>query len=121
VLGEEVIKMAKKDTYSYGRAKERKVAQLLRKKGASVEVSKGSRGAADLKVTFPTGRKWNVQVKAHRRSIPASPSAKELQRLRQGATRSGATPVVANVTPKGVKYTSARSGRKLTPATRKRK
>jgi len=114
--------MAKKDEYSYGRTKEKKVAQLLRAKGASVKTSKGSRGAADLKVTFSTGKRWNVQVKSSRRGTPASPSAKDLGRLKQGATRSGATPVVAKVTPKGIKYTSARSGRKLTPAPlRKRK
>ena len=101
--------------------KEKKVVQLLRAKGAAVEVSKGSRGAADLKVIFPTGKRWNVQVKSSRRGTPASPSAKESGRLKQGATKSGATPVVAKVTPKGVKYTSARSGRKLTPAPRKRK
>jgi len=113
--------MAKKDEYSYGRAKEKKVAQLLRAKGASVKVSKGSRGAADLKVTFSTGRRWNVQVKSSRRGTPALPSAKDSGRLKQGATKSGATPVVAKVTPKSVRFVSERSGRKVTPLPRKRK
>ena len=113
--------MAKKDEYSYGRAKEKKVAQLLRTKGAKVEISKSSKGAADLRVKFPTGRKWDIQVKSSRRGEPASPSAKEKARLKQGATKSGATPVVAKVTPKGTQYTSARSGRKLTPPPRKGK
>ena len=112
--------MAKKDEYSYGRVKERKVAQLLRAKGASVRVSKASRGAADLKVTFSTGTKWNVQVKSSRRGTPASPSAKDSGRLKQGATRGGATPVVAKVTPRSTEYRSARSGRKLTPPPRKK-
>ena len=110
-----------KAQYSYGKAKEKKVAQLLRAKGASVKASEGSRGAADLKVTFPTRTKWDIQVKSSRRGTPVSPSAKELGRLKQGATKSGATPVVAKVTPKGIHYTSARSGRKLTPPPRKRK
>jgi len=110
-----------KDEYSYGRAKEKKVSQLLRTKGASVKTSKGSKGAADLKVTFSTGTRWNIQVKSSRRGTPASPSTKDLGRLKQGATKSSATPVIAKVTPKGVKYISARSGRKLTPPPRKRK
>jgi len=113
--------MAKKDEYGYGRAKEKKVAQLLRAKGASVKLSEGSRGAADLKVTFPTGTRWNVQVKSSRKGTPASPSAKELGRLKQGATKSGATSVVAKVTPKSIRFVSAKTERKLTPPPRKRK
>ena len=113
--------MAKRDEYSYGREKEKKVTQLLRTKGAKVEISKSSKGAADLRVKFPTGTKWDIQVKSSRRGLPASPSVKDLGRLKQGATKSGATPVVAKVTPKGIHYTSARSGRKLTPPPRKRK
>jgi len=113
--------MAKKDEYSYGRAKEKKVAQLLRAKGASVSVSKGSKGAADLKVKFPTGTRWNVQVKSARKGTPASPSSRDLSRLKQSATKSRATPVVAKVTPKSVSFISARSERKLSPPSRKRK
>jgi len=113
--------MPKKDEYSYGRAKEKKVAQLLRTKGASVKVSKSSRGAPDLKVTFSTGTKWNIQVKSSRKGVPASPSAKDLGRLKQGATKTRATPVISKVTPEGIQYTSARSGRKLTPPPRKKK
>lgn len=113
--------MTKKDEYSYGRAKEKKVAQLLRTKGANIKISKSSKGAADLRVRFPTRTKWNIQVKSSRKGTPASPSAKDIRRLKQGATKSGATPVIAKVTPKGIHYTSARSGRKLTPPPRKRK
>ena len=109
-----------KSQYKYGRDKEVKLARSLRARGASVKVSKGSKGAADLKATFSTGRKWNIQVKSSRKGTPASPSAKDLGRLKQGATKSGATPVVAKVTRGRVKYTSAYSGRKLTPSTRKK-
>ena len=109
------------DQYKYGRDKEIKVARSLRGKGASVKVSKGSKGAADLKATFATGKKWNIQVKATRKGTPAPPSRRDSGRLKQSATRSGATPVVAKVTRGHVTYTSLRSGRKLTPLPRKKK
>ena len=109
-----------KSQYKYGRDKELKVARSLRARGASVKVSKGSKGAADLRATFSTGRKWNIQVKSSRKGTPASPSVKDLGRLKQGATKSGATPVVAKVTRGQVKYSSARSGQKVTPSTRKK-
>ena len=110
-----------KSPYEKGRNEEVKLARSLRSKGASVKVSKGSKGAADLKAKFPTGTKWNIQVKSSRKGAPASPSAKDLGRLKQGATKSGATPVVAKVTPKGTGCASARSGRKLSPPSRRKK
>ena len=110
-----------KSKYEYGREKEIKIARSLRGKGATVKVSKGSRGAPDLRVEFSTGTKWNIQVKSSRKGTPASPSVKDLGRLKQGATKSGATPVIAKVTPKGATFISARSGRKLTPPPRKKK
>jgi len=110
-----------KSQYEYGRDKELKVARSLRAKGASVKVSKGSKGAADLKAGFPRGKKWNIQVKSSRKAAPSSPSRKDLGRLKQGATKSRATPVVAKVTPKGTEYSSARSGRKLNPPSRRKK
>ena len=109
-----------KDQYKYGRGKELKVARSLRARGASVKVSKGSKGAADLRVTFSTGTKWNIQVKSSRKGAPASPSARDIGRLKQGATKARATPVISNVTPQGIQYISARSGRKLTPPPRKK-
>ena len=99
----------------YGQRQELKVACQLRGRGARVQVSTGSRGAADVRARFPSGKAWNVQVKSSRTGIPASPSAKDLGRLKISASRSGATPVVAKVTPKGTFYSSARSGRKLKP------
>ena len=99
----------------YGQRKELKVARQLRGHGASVKISPGSRGAADLKATFPSGKSWNVQVKSSRDGTPASPSAKELGRLKISASRSGATPVVAKVDKNGIAYRSARSGKSLKP------
>jgi len=104
-----------KNQYKYGREKEQKVARSLRSKGAKVDVSKGSKGAADLVAKFSTGTTWNVQVKATRSGTAASPSAKDAGRLKQVATKSRSTAVVAKVSPKGVEYKSARSGRTLTP------
>jgi len=109
-----------KDQYKYGREKELKIARSLRAKGASVKVSKGSKGAADLKATFSTGRKWNIQVKSTRQGTPASPSTRDLGRLKQSATKSGATPVVAKVSRGKVTYSSARSGRKVSPSSRRK-
>ena len=110
-----------KSQYEKGRDKELKVARSLRAKGASVKVSKGSKGAADLRVEFSTGTKWDIQVKSSHKGAPASPSAKDLGRLKQGAAKRGATSVVAKVTPRGTTFTSARSGRKLTPPPRRKK
>ena len=109
-----------KSPYEKGRDAEIKLARSLRAKGASVKVSKGSKGAADLRVKFSTGTKWDIQVKSSRKGAPASPSAKDLGRLKQGATKRGATPVISKVTPRGVQYISARSGRKLPPPPRKK-
>lgn len=104
-----------KDQYKYGREKEEKVARSLRGGGATVEISPGSRGAADLVATFPSGKKWYIQVKATRSGEAASPSKRDMGRLKQSATKGKATPVVAKVSPKGIRYESARSGRKLSP------
>lgn len=104
-----------KDQYKYGRDKEKEVAKSLRQKGAKVELSEGSKGAADLIAKFPSGTKWQVQVKATRSGSAASPTAKDQGRLKQVATKSSATSVIARVSPKGIEYESARSGRKLIP------
>jgi len=106
--------------YQYGRSQEEKVARSLRGRGATVEVSPGSKGAADLKAEFPSGTKWRVQVKSTRAGQPASPSPKDLGRLKQSATKSGATPVIAEVTRGKIKFKSARSGKTLTPPKRKK-
>jgi len=113
--------MAKKtNQLKYGISKEKKIANAFKKSGAKVEVSPGSRGAADLKVKFATGTKWNVQVKSTRSGEAGMPSAKDLGRLKISASRSKATPVVARVSPKGVDFVSARTGKKLNPPSKKK-
>lgn len=116
---EEVSRMAK-DPYSFGREQEKKIARSLRGKGAKVTLSPGSRGAADLTAKFPTGTKWKIQSKASKKGTPTFPSPKDLGRLKQSATKSNATPVVAKVIPEGIEYISARSGRSLKPPTKKK-
>lgn len=103
------------NNYAYGRRKELKVARSLRGKGASVEISPGSRGAADLKAHFPSGKKLHIQVKATRGCYPASPSRRDVGRLKQSASRCGAIPCIAKVNSKGITYESARTGRILRP------
>jgi Holliday junction resolvase len=106
--------------YPYGIRKERQVAQKLRNRGASVKRSSASRGSADLHVKFSTGTKWKVQVKSSRSKTPQSPSRRDLGRLKQSATKNRATPVIAKVSSKGIKFHSARDGRTLNPPRKKR-
>ena len=103
------------EDYEYGRNQEEKVARSLRARGATVEVAPGSKGASDLKAKFPSGTKWWLQVKATRGGEPASLSPKDLGRLKQSASKSRATPVIAEVTRGKIKFKSARSGRALMP------
>jgi len=108
------------ENYKYGRDKEQKVANALRNKGASGRVSRGSKSAVDLKVVFPSGTKWNIQVKSSRSKRAAPPTSKEVGRLKQGAIKSSATPVIAKVTPEGIEYESASTGRTLVPPKRRK-
>lgn len=103
--------------YRYGRRKEQKVAQSLRNRGARVSVSRGSRGAADLVVKFPSGTRWDVQVKSTRSGTVKSLSSKPAGRLKTVATHKRSTPVVAKVSPRHIVYESVRSGRTLNPPT----
>lgn len=102
-----------KNNYENGRRAEQRVARILRQKGASVQVSPGSRGSADLKAQFPR-KTWLVQVKS---GVAPAKSLKgtDQQRLNQTATKRGATPVLATVTESGVEFRSTRCNRRLKP------
>ena len=63
---------------------------------------------------------WKIQVKSSRTRTPSSPNKKDLGRLKQSATKTRSTPVIASVTTNGIEYKSARSGRKLNPIKKKR-
>ncbi len=105
---------------NYGLRAEQKVAKSLRGHGAKVDPSPGSLGASDLNVRFSSGRKWVVQVKATRKGSAKNPTANEVRRLKNVATRKGATPVIAKVQRGKTAFTSARSGRKVSPPSRSR-
>ena len=118
-VGKKVRRMTSQ--YDYGRKNEKLVAGKLRGRGASCRLSPGSRGPADVICVFPTGTKWDVQVKSTRKGQPKAPSTKDLGRLKAEATKTGATPVVAKVTRKKVTFASARTGRNLTVPNRRKK
>ncbi|MBE0467411.1 MAG: hypothetical protein IBX71_09350 [Candidatus Desulforudis sp.] len=102
-----------KNKYSAGRKAEQRVASRLRRAGASVRTSPGSRGPADLTAIFEH-KKWLVQVKSGE-NPPKELPARERQRINQMARSRKATPVLARVTTKAVEYRSTRSNRKLKP------
>ena len=104
--------------YRYGRNKEEKIARSLRGRGAKVSLSPGSKGPSDLQAKFPSGTKWNVQVKSTRSGKPSQPNSRDLGRLKQSSTKSGATAVIADVTSGGIEFKSARTGRSLKPPKR---
>lgn len=108
-----------KSSSEKGREAEEKVARSLRGGGASVDLSPGSRGSFDALAEFPGGTKWKIQVKSSESGTPAPPSPKDLGRLKQSATKTNSTPVVAEVMPDGIEYYSARSGRRLRPPRKK--
>ena len=98
-----------------GMRAEDRVAASLRRTGASVEKSPGSRTSADITADWNSGKEWLVQVKYSNKRTPASPSSDERRALLARANRNNATPVVAKVTPEKIDYESARNGRKLKP------
>lgn len=98
-----------------GQRAEGRVVNSLRRSGAKVEQSPGSRGSADATAKWEGGKEWLVQVKSSRSNDPAGLSSRERTNLVSRADRTGATPVVAKVTSKEIRYESARDGRKLSP------
>ncbi len=99
--------------YDYGRNKEKLVARKLRGQQTRCRLSPGNRGPADLTCVFPTGTKWDVQVKSTCKAQSKAPSAIDLARLKAKANKTGATPVIAKVVRNQVTFISARSGRRL--------
>lgn len=98
-----------------GQKAEQRVASSLRRSGAKVNLSPGSRSSADMVARWPTGKKWLPQVKYSSVGKPASLNQREKTNLISRAKRTNATPVLAQVTPEKIRYTSAKSGRKLKP------
>jgi Holliday junction resolvase len=98
-----------------GMKAENRVAASLRRTGASVEKSPGSRTSADMTAKWSPGKEWLVQVKYSGKGVPSSLKSHERKALIARAKRNNATPVVAKVTPEKIQYESARDGRQLKP------
>jgi Holliday junction resolvase len=94
---------------------EDRVASSLRRAGASVIKSPGSRGSTDNIALWPSGKKWFTQVKYSGVGKPAGLSSREKINLVSRANRNHATPVLAQVTPEKIKYFSAKTGSELKP------
>lgn len=94
---------------------EDRVANSLRRSGASVEQSPGSRGSANMIANWSGGKEWMTQVKYSGTGKPAGLSLREQKNLISRADKNNATPVLAQVTPNRIEYTSAKTGRKLKP------
>lgn len=98
-----------------GSKAEKRVANSLRRTGARVVLSPGSKGSTDMVAKWSTGKEWLPQVKYSGTRQPAGLSSREKRNLTSRAERRGATPVLAQVTPAKINYTSAKTGRKLKP------
>lgn len=98
-----------------GKKAENRVASSLRRSGANVEQSPGSRGSADVEAKWSSGKEWLTQVKYSGSGKPAGLSVHEKRNLVSRASRRDATAVLAQVTPGKIKYTSAKTGRELKP------
>ncbi len=98
-----------------GQKAEKRVINSLRRTGACVEQSPGSRGSADLFANWNGGKEWMTQVKYSGIGKPAGLSSREQKNLVSRADKNNATPVLAQVTPDRIEYFSAKSGRKLKP------
>ena len=97
-----------------GQKAEDRVANSLRRTGANVEQSPGSRGSADVIANW-SSKEWIVQVKYSGSGKPANLSTREQKNLTSRADKNNATPVLAQVTPDKIEYSSAKTGRKLKP------
>lgn len=92
-----------------GQRGEKKVIADLKRRGATKIVqSPGSRGPADITATIGN-KSYKIQVKTSKKQVAHNPSKKEISRLKSSATKTRSTPVVAVVTPAGIKYKSART------------
>ncbi len=97
-----------------GRKAEIKVATYLKRKGAKVKISPGSRGSADIIAKWPSGKRWLIQVKSSGRKVKDL-SSKEKHNLVRRAQRNKAVAVKAEVEKGKITFKSVRNGRILKP------
>ena len=92
--------LSKQLTYSwskFGREAEFVVALYLRSRGWNIELSKGSRGPADIIATNRNYTKWMIQVKSSAKI--ARLKGYEVKRLQEMAQRDGGQAVIATLQP----------------------
>lgn len=94
---------------------EQRVASSLRRAGANVAVSPGSRSSADVIGNWANGKKWFTQVKYSGQGKPANLSSRERTNLISRAERNNGTSVIAQVTSKKIEYFSVKTNQKLKP------
>lgn len=94
---------------------EDKVVASLRRSGARVEQSPGSRGSADIVSVWGGGKKWFTQVKSSNVKEPAGLSSREKANLTKRADNNSGTPVLAQVFKGKISYFSVKSGKTLKP------
>ena len=94
---------------------ENRVAALLRRAGARVKQSPGSKTSADIEAKWDSGKKWLVQVKYSGKGRPSSLNSNERKALLARAKRNNATAVLAEVTSDKIKFISLHTGRRLKP------
>ena len=73
------------------------VALYLRSRGWNIELSKGSRGAADIVATKRNYTKWMIQVKSSSGIVHLK--GYEVKRLREAAERNDGLAVIATLQP----------------------
>jgi Holliday junction resolvase len=92
--------LSKQHAYSwseFGREAEFVVALYLRSKGWNIELSKGSRGAADIIATSRNYTKWMIQVKSSSGIVHLK--GYEVKRLREVAKRNAGLAIIATLQP----------------------
>jgi Holliday junction resolvase len=106
----------KNQNYACGVGEEQKLAASLKRKGMKdVVVSPGSRGAADITMKRPSGKKAAIQVKSTCTADgkPKKPSEKEVDRLIKYADDNNATAMIALVKGRKKDLYYAKTGRKV--------
>jgi Holliday junction resolvase len=89
----------------FGREAEFVVALFLRLRGWDIELSKGSRGPADIIATYKNHTKWLIQVKSS--TGLAHLKGNEVKRLREASQINGGLAVIAILQPTEIVLSSS--------------
>lgn len=103
-----------KDTL-HGFERELAIGRYLARTGATVRVSDGSRGAADVTAIWPGNKTWLIQAKSSRTGVPQMPGPDERRRLQCVANLNRAAAVIALVAGTRTRYFDAWTGDRVYP------